>query len=103
MGAILPAIRDIEVIRFKDISMLEGRIAPRHRVNKHAMINFGGDKYACIVRDISATGAALQFSDLTTQKFLKGKAFMLELPEDRLKLPCRMVWQRGYRMGVTFD
>jgi len=83
--------------------MLEGRIAPRHRVNKQARINFGGDKYACIVRDISATGAALELPDLTTQNFLKGKAFTLELPEDRLKLLCRIVWQRGYRMGVTFD
>ena len=83
--------------------MLEGRIAPRHRVSKQARINFGGDKYPCIVRDISATGAALEFSDLTTQNFLKRKAFTLELTDDRLKLPCRIVWQRGYRMGVTFD
>lgn len=82
--------------------MLEGRIAARHRVNKPAKINYGGDKYPCIVRDLSATGAALEFSDLTTQAILKTKAFTIEIPEDRLKLPCRIVWQRGYRMGVTF-
>lgn len=83
--------------------MLEGRIAPRHRVNKHAKINYGGDKYPCIVRDISATGAALEFSDLATQILLKAKTFTLEIPDDRLKLSCQIVWQRGYRMGVTFD
>ena len=83
--------------------MLGGRIAPRHRVTKQAKINYGGDKYPCIVRDISSTGAALEFSDLTTQTILKTRTFTLEITEDRLKLPCRIVWQRGYRMGVTFE
>ncbi len=82
--------------------MVKGRIAPRHRVNKQAKINYGGDKYACIVRDISTTGAALELSDLARQ-VCKAKAFTLEIPEDRLKLQCRVVWQSGYRMGVTFD
>lgn len=82
--------------------MVEGRIAPRHRVNKQGKINYGGDKYACIVRDISTTGAALEFADLTSQ-VRNAKAFTLEIPEDRLTLPCRVVWQSGYRMGVTFD
>jgi len=31
---------------------------------KAAKINYGGDKYPCVVRDISSTGAALEFSDL---------------------------------------
>ena len=26
----------------------------------------------------------------------KAKAFIVEMPEDRLKLPCRVVWQSGY-------
>jgi PilZ domain-containing protein len=82
--------------------MVEGRIAPRHRVGKQAKIDYGGDKYACIVRDISTTGAALEFPDLINQ-VRKAKAFTLEIPEDRLTLPCRVVWQSGYRMGVTFD
>ena len=83
--------------------MLEGRIAPRHRVNKQAKINYGGDKYPCTVRDLSATGAALELPDLTPKTVLKAASFTLEIPEDRLKLPSRIVWQRGYRMGVTFD
>ena len=82
--------------------MVKGRIAPRHRVSKQAKINFGGDKYACIVRDISTTGAALELPDLINQ-VRKAKAFILEIPEDRLMLPCRVVWQSGYRMGVAFD
>jgi len=33
----------------------------------------------------------------------KAKAFILEMPEDRLKLPRRVVSQSGYKIGVTFD
>ncbi len=82
--------------------MVEDRIASRHRVSKPAKINFGGDKYVCIVRDISTTGAALELPDVVSQ-VRNAKAFTLEIPEDRLMLPCRVVWQSGYRMGVTFD
>ena len=84
------------------VRMHETRIAPRHRVNKQAIINYGGDKYPCVVRDISTSGAALEFSDLLSV-LRTAKAFMLMVPEDGLRLSCRVVWQRGYRMGVTFD
>jgi hypothetical protein len=82
--------------------MVEGRIAPRHRVSKQAKVNYGGDKYACTVRDISTTGAALELPDFISH-VRKAKTFTLEIPEDRLMLPCRVVWQSGYRIGVTFD
>jgi hypothetical protein len=82
--------------------MIEGRVAPRYRVNKPATIDFGGDKYACTVRDISSTGAALEFSDLIGV-IRRARQFTLLIPEDKLKLSCRVVWQRDYRMGVTFD
>jgi hypothetical protein len=44
--------------------MVETRIAPRYRVAKSAKIDHGGDEIGCIIRDISATGAALEISDL---------------------------------------
>jgi hypothetical protein len=28
--------------------------------------------------------------------------FTLIVPEDKLRLPCRIVWRKGYRMGITF-
>jgi len=95
-------LRKLEIIGLKGISVAEDRIAQRHRVSKQGKINFGGDKYACTVRDLSTTGAALELPDLISQ-VRKAKAFTLEIPEDRLILPCRVVWQSGYRMGVTFD
>jgi hypothetical protein len=79
--------------------MVETRIAPRYRVAKLAKIDHGGDKIGCVIRDISATGAALEISDLVR---VPGE-FVLIVPEDRLKLRCRVVWRKEYRIGVAFD
>jgi len=79
--------------------MVETRIAPRVRVMKAAKIEYGGDKYACTVRDLSATGAALDFSDLIRIP----NEFTLVLPEERLKLLCHVVWRKEYSVGVAFD
>jgi len=65
---------------------------------KAAKINYGGDKHPCVIRDISSTGAALEFSDLIRIP----DEFTLIMPEDRLKLSCRVVWRSQYRVGVTF-
>ena len=76
--------------------MVETRIAPRHRVMKPAKIEYGGIKTPCTIRDLSVTGAALEVSEL-------GKipaTFNLIMPEDRLKLACRVVWRRDYRLGA---
>ncbi|HEY3663795.1 MAG TPA: PilZ domain-containing protein [Chthoniobacterales bacterium] len=82
--------------------MVETRIAPRYQVHKPAIAEYGGDKYPCTVRDLSATGAAIEFTELVSLIPIK-KAFTLIIPDDRLQLPCRIVWQRDYRMGVTFE
>ena len=44
--------------------MVETRIAPRVRVNKAAIIEFGGIKIRCTIRDLSITGAALQIQEM---------------------------------------
>lgn len=82
--------------------MVETRIAPRYIVNKPAVADYGGDKYPCVVRDLSTTGAAIEFPERVNVIPIK-KGFTLIIPDDRLKLPCRIVWQRDYRMGVTFE
>jgi hypothetical protein len=43
--------------------MVETRAAPRYRVTKPAQIEYGGDKIACTLRDLSMTGTALEVSD----------------------------------------
>jgi PilZ domain-containing protein len=80
--------------------MVETRIAPRFRVSKPAQIEYGGDKTPCTIRDLSVTGAALELSDRSATV---PAAFTLIVPDDKLKLPCRVVWRTAFRMGVTFD
>ena len=80
--------------------MVETRIAPRFRVSKPAQIEYGGDKTPCTIRDLSVTGAALELSDRSATI---PQAFTLIVPDDKLKLPCRVVWRTAFRMGVTFD
>jgi|KBSMisStaDraftv2_1062788.scaffolds.fasta_scaffold671424_2 hypothetical protein len=80
----------------------EDRIAPRYKCEKRAIAEYGGDKYPCLIRDLSSTGAAIEFPDpVRIIPIVKG--FNLIMPEDGLKLQCRIVWKRDYRMGVTFD
>ncbi|WP_346731235.1 PilZ domain-containing protein [Bradyrhizobium sp. 37] len=69
-------------------------------VCKPALIERGGDTTNCTIRDISTTGAALQFSDWV-ERIPSG--FTLIIPEDNLKLGCRVVWRTSFRMGVAFD
>jgi hypothetical protein len=80
--------------------MVETRIAPRFRVSKPAQIEYGGDKRPCIIRDLSITGAALELGD---QSATVPPAFTLIVPEDGLKLACRVVWRKAFRVGVAFD
>jgi hypothetical protein len=79
--------------------MVETRVAPRFRVTKPAKIDHGGDKINCVVRDISATGAAIEISDVVRIPDF----FVLSIPEDRLELACHVVWRTQYRIGVAFD
>lgn len=83
--------------------MVETRIARRYRVNKPAAIDYGGDKYPCKIHDLSTTGAALEFPHRVDLLLPNAKTFTLIIPDDGLRLPCRAVWQRDYRMGVTFE
>jgi hypothetical protein len=79
--------------------MVETRAAPRYRVTKPALIEHGGQKITCTLRDLSITGAALEVSD---PAIIPAK-FTLVLPEEELRLPCRVVRRIAFRIGVAFD
>ena len=70
--------------------MDEHRIAARHRILKAGTIEFGGGAIDCTVRNISATGAALDIASPLGMT-------------DGNHLPCRVVWRKEKRIGVTFD
>jgi hypothetical protein len=75
--------------------MVETRAAPRFRVAKPARIEHGGEKVICTLRDLSLTGASLEVTDPAT--------FTLVVPEDGLKVSCRIVRRTDFRIGVAFE
>ena len=80
--------------------MVETRIAPRFRVSKTAMIEFiGGKPINCVVRNLSVTGAAIELPEPCRIP----DSFLLVLPDDGLRLQCRIVRRGGYLIGVAFD
>ena len=74
----------------------ENRIATRHRVLKGGKIQFGGGSIDCTVRNISDTGAAL---DVTSPLGIPEQFILVT---DVSQLPCRVVWRKEKRIGVTF-
>ena len=78
--------------------MAESRRATRHLVLKAATVKSGGATVNCLVRNLSATGAALE---VPNESKIPGR-FVLVVPGDGLHLPCRIVWRRPNRVGVVF-
>ena len=75
----------------------DNRIAARHRVLKGAKIEFGGSAIDCTIRNLSDTGAALDVSSpvgIPTEFTLVAEGF---------RRPCRVVWRKEKRIGITFD
>jgi hypothetical protein len=77
----------------------EHRIAPRRRFLKAGTISFGGGSIDCIVRNLSATGAALE---VVTPLFIPER-FNLIVQSESLNRPCHIVWRKEKRIGVAFD
>jgi PilZ domain len=77
--------------------MNEHRIASRHRVLKSGTIEFGGGTIDCTVRNLSETGAALE---VTSPIGIPPK---FNLMVDGTRRPCRVVWRKVKRIGITFE
>lgn len=79
--------------------MDENRIAPRRRILKSGIIEFGGGAISCTVRNLSDTGAALE---VVTPLFIPDR-FTLFISSDEFKRACHIVWRKEKRIGVAFD
>jgi PilZ domain len=75
------------------------RIAPRQRVLKAGTIEFSGSKVDCLIRNVSATGAALEVNS----PLWFPDVFVLVMTADGSSRRCHIVWRNGKRIGVTFD
>jgi len=80
--------------------MEEHRVSPRQRVLKAGTIAFNGAAgISCTVRNMSTTGAALEVASPLGIP----EQFTLVFDGDRTAKPCRVVWRKERRIGVTFD
>ena len=79
----------------------ERRGEARRRGLIRGSVVFGGgtSAYDCIVRDLTAQGARLKFSD----PVLVPPIFELRLVERGQRIDAHKVWVRGNEMGVAFD
>jgi hypothetical protein len=77
----------------------EKRTAPRRRVLQGGSINFDGAAIRCTIRNLSATGAAL---DVETPVSVPD-CFKLVVEGESLDRRCHVVWREKRRIGVAFD
>jgi len=75
------------------------RRAQRFRVFKGATIEFGGNALPCTVRNLSASGAALEINS----PLWFPDRFTLTIASDGSRKACHVVWRREKRIGVAFD
>lgn len=79
--------------------MSDHRAAPRNRIFKAGLLEFSGQAIECTVRNLSASGAALE----VRSPLWFPDRFILNIASDGLRKPCHIVWRRERRMGVEFD
>jgi hypothetical protein len=79
--------------------MDERRASPRHRVLKAGTIEFGEESLPCTVRNLSATGAGIEVNS----PLWFPERFVLAVPSEVLRKPCRLIWRSEKRIGVVFE
>jgi len=78
--------------------MIEKRAAQRHRVFKGGTITFEDSGIQCTVRNISASGAAIDLDAAVTLP----QSFTLSIARDKFARNCRAVWRCDRRVGLAF-
>jgi PilZ domain len=71
----------------------------RFRVFKAGTIEFSGNAIPCTVRNLSASGAAI---DVRTPLWFPDH-FTLGIASDGTRPPCHIVWREEQRVGLAFD
>jgi PilZ domain len=78
--------------------MDEQRKHPRTETNEPAYVSSGGSVMHCMVRNISAEGAAI---DIENPAFVPPR-FRLVMANGSLVRECQIAWIQQKRIGVTF-
>jgi hypothetical protein len=77
---------------------MERRRHPRTELNEPAYVSAGGSVMACMVRNISAEGAAI---DVDNPAFVPSR-FRLVMASDRSVRDCEVIWIQDNRIGIAF-
>ena len=78
--------------------MEEKRKYPRTEISEPAYVSSGGSVMSCVVRNISAEGAAIEIEN---PAFVPAR-FRLVMANDSSVYECRIAWIRQKRIGLTF-
>jgi hypothetical protein len=78
---------------------MDRRSAVRHPVLKAGKIEFDGGAVTCVAHNMSDNGAMLDVVDPVGVP----EHFILFLRADGHRVPCRVVWRKEKRIGVTFE
>jgi PilZ domain len=78
--------------------MEEKRKHPRIEISEPAYVSSGGSVMSCVVRNISAEGAAI---DVENPAFVPPR-FRLVMAKDSSVRECSIAWIQNNRIGVTF-
>jgi hypothetical protein len=103
-----PVNAAVETAAAEARALLERRFAKRKTVATNALIVSPDISVpiACMVRDISSTGARLELIK-SVENPLGGRAklpgtFTINLRLDRMEVDCAIVWRNGAFVGVRF-
>jgi hypothetical protein len=78
--------------------MIEKRAAQRFKVLKGGLVAIEGGSIPCTVRNMSSTGAAVEFA----QHVDLPSTFTLRIERDRFARRCRPVWSNKRRAGMAY-
>jgi len=78
--------------------MIEKREAQRFKVLKGGIVTVEGGNIPCTVRNMSSTGAAVDFA----QRVDLPATFTLLIERDGFTRRCRPVWRNERRVGMAF-
>lgn len=103
---ILPALHDLPAASkataawcsMAGVKAKEVRRKPRRRVLELGLIRFGEHSVACVLRNFSQIGAAL---DIGVKDFVPDQFTLIVVAKKKI-ISCNVIWRRGARIGVSF-
>jgi hypothetical protein len=76
----------------------DARKTPRRKVLDTGLIRFGDFSVACVIRNLSEIGAAL---DAAPQSFVPDQFTLIVVRKKKI-YSCTVIWRKGTRVGVSF-